>query len=110
MLVNLTNDGWFWGSSILDMQLNCAVFRAVELRRPFLVAANTGFSASIDGSGRVLVKGPRRATKPLLAEVVPDGRTSLYAQWGDVPALSCTALLLLLAITGLSRRRTMPTG
>ncbi len=49
VLVNLTNDGWFWGSSILDLQLDCAVLRAVELRRPFLVAANTGFSAWIDG-------------------------------------------------------------
>ena len=50
MLINLTNDGWFWGSSILDLQLDCAVLRAVELRRPFLVAANTGFSAWIDGT------------------------------------------------------------
>jgi apolipoprotein N-acyltransferase len=105
VLINLTNDGWFWGSSILDMHLNCAVFRAVELRRPFLVAANTGFSASIDGSGRVLVKGPRRAQASLLAEVVPDGRSSLYEQCGDIPALACTALSLMLGITGLLSRR-----
>ena len=61
VLVNLTNDGWFWGSSILDLQLDCAVLRAVELRRPFLVAANTGFSAWINGNGRIMALGPRRA-------------------------------------------------
>ena len=50
MLVNLTNDGWFWGSSELDMHLACGVFRAVECRMPLLIAANTGFSAWIDAT------------------------------------------------------------
>ena len=26
VLVSLTNDGWFWGSSELDMHLACAAF------------------------------------------------------------------------------------
>ena len=43
VLLTLTNDGWFWGSSLLDLHLACGVFRAVELRRPMLIAANTGF-------------------------------------------------------------------
>ncbi len=105
VLVNLTNDGWFWGSSILDMQLDCAVMRAVELRRPVLVAANTGFSAWIDGNGTVLAKGPRRATETLLAKVVPDGRASWYVFWGDLPALGCTLFCLIAAAYGLARRR-----
>ena len=62
VLVNLTNDGWFWGSSELDMHLACAVFRAVECRKPFLIAANTGFSAWIDscaaGSRHRAAAGP----------------------------------------------------
>ena len=62
ILVNLTNDGWFWGSSELDMHLACGVFRAVECRKPLLIAANTGFSAWIDGDGRIREQGPRRAT------------------------------------------------
>ena len=36
VLVNLTNDGWFWGSSELDMHLACGVFRAVECRMPLV--------------------------------------------------------------------------
>ncbi len=86
VLVNLTNDGWFWGSSILDLQLDCAVLRAVELRRPFLVAANTGFSAWIDGNGQLLAQGPRRATGTLLATVVPDRRWSGGACAGGAAA------------------------
>ena len=72
VLVNLTNDGWFWGSSELDMHLVCGVFRAVECRKPFLIAANTGISAWIDANGRIVCRGPKRKTDTLLAEVAPD--------------------------------------
>ncbi|NQU25193.1 MAG: apolipoprotein N-acyltransferase [Candidatus Nealsonbacteria bacterium] len=64
LLVNLTNDGWFWGSSELDMHLVCGVFRAVECRKPLLVAANTGISAHIDADGRIVARGPRRSHDP----------------------------------------------
>lgn len=84
MLVNVTNDGWFWGSGILDLHYNCAVFRAIEHRKPMLVAANTGFSVAVDGRGQVLTKGPRRAaSNDLIVDVRPDGRRTLYSQWGD---------------------------
>ncbi|GAG96673.1 unnamed protein product, partial [marine sediment metagenome] len=48
VLVNLTNDGWFFGTSCLDLHLACNVFRAVEMRKTNLVSANTGFSGQID--------------------------------------------------------------
>ncbi len=51
VLVNLTNDGWFHGSSELDQHLVTAVFRSVECRTPMVRAVNTGISAIIDGDG-----------------------------------------------------------
>jgi len=105
VLVNLTNDGWFWGSSELDMHLICGVFRAVECRKPFLIAANTGISAWIDGNGQILARGPRRATDTLLAAVRRDGRTSPYLQYGDWPAGVCLAACILLAVVGFRRRK-----
>lgn len=92
VLVNLTNDGWFWGSSELDMHLASAVFRAVEVRTPVVIAANTGFSAWIDGSGRLLARGPRRSTGTIRALVQPDGRQSLWLFWGNLPAWGCVAV------------------
>ncbi|NUQ62904.1 MAG: apolipoprotein N-acyltransferase [Pirellulales bacterium] len=100
VLVNLTNDGWFWGSSELDMHLACGVFRAVETRKPLLIAANTGFSAWIDADGRILAKGPRRAEDVLLAEVRPDPRKSWYVAFGDVPASLCLFACFVLAAAG----------
>ena len=69
VIVNLTNDGWFFGTSCLDLHLACNVFRAVEMRKPNLVCANTGFSAEIDSSGRLLQLGKRRDVDILKAEV-----------------------------------------
>jgi apolipoprotein N-acyltransferase len=104
VLLNLTNDGWFWGSSELDMHLACNVFRAVECRKPHLVAANTGISAWIDGSGRILARGPRRDTAVLLANVRLDGRHSPYLLWGDWPAGTCLLLCAVIAAGGLRSR------
>lgn len=104
VLVNLTNDGWFWGSSELDLHLMCAVFRAVECRKPFLVAANTGFSASIDSDGRVLQQGPRQKTGVLIAETYLDrNRRSWYLEHGDWFAGGCLGACTFFAALGLYR-------
>lgn len=104
VLANLTNDGWFWGSSELDMHLVCGVFRAVECRKPLVIAANTGFSASIESSGRIRLRGPRRQTDVLIADVVLDGRTSPYTVVGDLFAGSCLAVTVGLALFGIGAR------
>jgi apolipoprotein N-acyltransferase len=92
VLVNLTNDGWFWGSSELDMHLVAAIFRAVEVRTPIAIAANTGFSAAIDGCGRLLERGPRRAAATLAARLHPDGRRSPWRVTGTLPTAACVAV------------------
>ncbi len=104
VLINLTNDGWFRGSSQLDMHLACGVFRAVEFRKPLLIAANTGFSAWIDGDGRLLLRGRRRDTDILLAEASPDRRGSIYLRFGDWFAGLCLAACIALAAVGRKRR------
>jgi len=54
LLLTVTNDAWFGDSSALPEHLNCGVFRAVENRRYFIQAGNTGISAVIDPYGRIL--------------------------------------------------------
>lgn len=85
-MVCLTNDGWFFGTSCLDLHLACGVFRAAETATPLLVAANTGFSAEIDARGRILQQGPRRESGILHARIGP--RTAGTTPWlrvGDLP-------------------------
>jgi apolipoprotein N-acyltransferase len=103
VLINTTNDGWFYGSAILDLHFQCAVLRAIENRKPFLIAANTGISGAIDGNGRVLQRGPNHATAVLVAEVRPDGRQSWYHTLGDLPAALCFVASLVAVVWGLRR-------
>ncbi|MBM4020849.1 MAG: apolipoprotein N-acyltransferase [Planctomycetes bacterium] len=113
VLVNLTNDGWFWGSSELDMHLAAGIFRAVEVRTPLVIAANTGFSASIDGSGRLLARGPRRAKAVLRVAVHPDGRGSPWLSLGTLPAwltLAVVAMLAMERLVGLRLASPVPGG
>jgi apolipoprotein N-acyltransferase len=105
LLVNVTNDGWFWGSSILDYHFACTVFRAVEHRRPMLVAANTGLSTYVDSYGRVLAKGPRRQQDTLFCEVPTGRRSGWYQQLGDLPACGCLLCCGGMALVGLRARR-----
>jgi apolipoprotein N-acyltransferase len=106
-MANLTNDGWFWGSSELDMHLTAAVFRAVEVRTPIVIAANTGFSASIDGCGRVLACGPRRKTATLFVEATPDGRWTLWLVWGSFLSGICVVITVTVALEHWVRRGTL---
>jgi apolipoprotein N-acyltransferase len=100
VLVNVTNDGWFWGSAILDLHFRCGIFRAVENRKPLIIAANTGISASINGNGRVRLQGGRRTAGALVVNVHADGRMSPYHTVGDWPAWFCGAAVLALTVIG----------
>jgi apolipoprotein N-acyltransferase len=105
VLVNVTNDGWFWGSSILDLHFRCGIFRAVENRKPFLVAANTGISGWIDGSGAIRERGQRRHPEVIVAAVQTDGRFSPYQVVGDWPAWLCAGAGVGLAVIGWRQKR-----
>jgi apolipoprotein N-acyltransferase len=104
VLVNLTNDGWFWGSSELDMHLMCAVFRAIECRKPVLIAANTGFSAWIDAGGRIIRKAKRREEDVIIADVQAGPGGSFYLRYGDLPSFICLVACGGLAVVGLCDR------
>jgi apolipoprotein N-acyltransferase len=132
VLVNLSNDGWFHGSSELDQHLITAAFRAVECRTPMIRAVNTGISAVIDGDGAILepekfIDGDWRQGSPkssrtsmrdpktgrwhrqlnaALVHTVPlDNRRSAYVVFGDWFAGACAACVGLTAALSCVRRR-----
>ncbi|QGJ68968.1 Hypothetical protein PBC10988_6330 [Planctomycetales bacterium 10988] len=100
LLINQTNDGWFHGSCELDQHLACAVFRAVEYRKPYVIAANTGLSASINANGIKEWVAPRETSTWSIADVAFDGRGSFYLNYGDWPAFGCFLFSLLAALGG----------
>lgn len=106
LLVNVTNDAWFWGSSELDMHLACAIYRAIETGTPLVVAANGGLSAAISASGEVLALSPRQEEHVLFASVPlrNRGEPTFYVRYGDCFAGGClVACCLVLLSASLSR-------
>lgn len=104
VLVNLTNDAWYWGSSELDMHLACGIFRAVETRTPLVIAANGGISAWIDAQGRVRAESPKQRPDVILADVELRAMQSPYVRFGDWLAGICLAACLGLACYGIWTR------
>src|SRR5690606_18803493 len=110
VLVNLTNDAWYWGSSELDMHLASGVFRAVEMRTPLVVSANRGLSAHVDHLGRIVAATDRDVSASLVATVSLPPRSgqypSLFAAYGDWFALACLVCCMVLAVVGWRGKRT----
>lgn len=131
VLVNMTNDGWFHGSSELDQHLITSSFRAIETRTPLVRAVNTGISAIIDGDGvvrepehlidldaelhggepRTSMRDPKtgrfhRQFNAAIVDHVPlDRRTSLYVRYGDWFAGLCLAGCIATVLSGILFRR-----
>ena len=125
IMVNVTNDGWFYDSAEPTQHFNNAIFRCIELRRPLIRAANTGVSAFIDDRGSVYDRTsmspyPRilrdeetgstyiRGSLPgdVLVDLNPP--TTLYARFGDAFSITLGIIALLVGAIGVFRSREKP--
>lgn len=83
LLVNLSNDAWFGPGTMPYAHRDIAVMRAVENRRFMLVASNTGVSAVIAPSGRIVATPPIFTRSAIDARVCPLPGLSPYTRAGD---------------------------
>jgi apolipoprotein N-acyltransferase len=95
LLLNISNLAWFDDSIALDQHLQISRLRALETGRPMLRATNTGATAVIDARGAVVAQLPHLAEGALDAEVRGYTGNTPYVRWGDWPALTLAAVLLL---------------
>jgi apolipoprotein N-acyltransferase len=103
LLVNITNDAWFGDSSAPWQHLAMARFRAIENRVWLARAANTGISAFISPSGRVVEQTSLFDTGFLVGKVGLGARPGLYSRMGDLVPGSFLVIGLLWLIK--TRRR-----
>ena len=104
-IINLTNDGWFGISTGPYQHLQQARLRAVEEGLPIVRAANTGISAVIDPSGRIVAQlglGIEGVLDANLPQALPP---TIYARIKDIPAAVIMAAALLLVIRRRFARR-----
>jgi apolipoprotein N-acyltransferase len=88
-LLNLSNDGWFRDTWLVDQHFYNARLRAVETRKDMVVNSNYGWSGCIHASGRI-----DRAA--FLFTIYPNDNTSVAVRYPLIPVFIC--LLFILAI------------
>jgi apolipoprotein N-acyltransferase len=103
-IVNITNDGWF-SQPQLSQHLQIARFRSIENRVPTARSVNTGISAFIDSTGRVIDRLPAHLEGTLTATLPLDSRFALYTRLGDAFAIACSIVTGAIASLGLVRWR-----
>ena len=107
MLANFTNDAW-WGDTIASRQhLQIAQMRALESGRPMLRATNTGVTAIIDPTGRIVVSAPEFSTTAVRGEVRGYQGSTPYIAIGNAGVLVLALAMLLIAplVTRFARAR-----
>ncbi len=112
VLVNISNDGWYGNTSAPWQHLNMVRMRAIENHRWILRSTNTGVTAAIDPSGRVVASVPRHIRTALPVRFNYEHDVTFYARHGDLFAYTCalvTALAVLLSIVDLGKHEPRPT-
>ena len=102
----ITNDGW-WGNTPGHRQhLHYASLRAIETRRAIARCANTGISAFIDKSGRIVAASEWWKPQYLNGSLPLEERLTFFVTNGDVIGRVALFLFWLLLIMGVVRALT----
>jgi len=97
ILVTVTNDDWYRGTSAPRQHLNQARLRAIEDDRYLLRAATTGISAVVDPAGSVLKEIPMGDKGMIFASFYPRTTITPYVRFGDWFAwVACLAVIIAL--------------
>jgi apolipoprotein N-acyltransferase len=105
LLVNITNDAWFGRTSAPYQHLSMTVFRAIENRLYLVRAANTGISAIVDPTGKILSHTGIFERTTLKGDVKMIDEKTFYAAYGDLFVYLCATALVVLFILSMQRRK-----
>ena len=103
LLVNVSNDGWFGGSSAAYQHQQIARMRALEAGRPLLRATNTGVSSVMNHKGELVVVSELNVVDVITADVQPQSGITPYVRWQNYAVVMVVVAILLLA--GFARRK-----
>ena len=93
-LVNITNDAWFGRSAAPAQHLAMAALRAAENRRYLVRAANTGISAIVDPSGRILYASDIFVPTVIAGQIRIERTQTFYTRHGDLFAWVCVIFII----------------
>ena len=98
VLVTITNDAWYDGTSAPRQHLNQARLRAVETDRYLLRSGTTGISAFVDPSGRVVSELAMNQQGIIYADFEARHSMTPYVRFGDWFAWGAVGAVIIGAI------------
>jgi len=98
VLVTITNDAWYDGTSAPRQHLNQARLRAVETDRYLLRAATTGISAYVTPAGRIVKELEMNRQGTIYARFEPRSTTTAYVRYGDWVAWVAVGLSMIAVV------------
>ena len=106
LLTVITNDAWWGDTPGYRQHLSYASLRAIETRRWIARCGNTGISAIIDPSGRVVSQSSWWEPETLSGKVGLSERQTFFVSHGDFVGRICTLMFLLILLGTIVRRFT----
>jgi apolipoprotein N-acyltransferase len=99
LLVNITNDAWFWKTSAAYQHVQNSIFRAVENRVNVIRAANTGVSCFINQKGEIAGRVESLGNSIFVEGfkiygITLTGTRTFYTTYGDLFAYLCVIIAL----------------
>lgn len=111
LLVNVTNDAWFYATAEPELHARLGAMRAVELRRDLVRAVNLGTTSWIDAAGVVRARYDEQRPGTLMATpALRDAPPTIYARLGDAPLFVALAAAAILSFWNARRRRARVSG
>lgn len=105
LLVNITNDAWYGRTSAPYQHMSMSVFRAIEGRLFLARAANTGISAIVDATGKIVSQTGLYERTTLKGKVKILEIPTVYARFGDLFAFACIAGLAILLLATIRKEK-----
>ena len=94
----ITNDAWWGNTPGYRQHLSYASLRAIETRRAIARCANTGISAIITPSGKILQPTPWWEPAVIDSHIPLREDITFYVSHGDITGRICTFLFMLLLL------------
>ncbi len=108
LLVNITNDAWFGDTAEPWQHLALSKLRAIEHRRDLVRTTNSGVSAVIDATGRMLSHTKTFEPATLLETIHWMQGSTAYEAIGDLPWWIATGAAFLLSFFGRKKLSSTP--
>ena len=98
-LFNMSNDGWFNDTYIVNLHFYYARLRAVESRKDIAVNSNNGFSGLIKASGNIVEK-TEISTEPFvkMVKVQPNNYITTATSYPNIFIYGCALFMVIILI------------